>query len=841
MNNSEIKELCISLMKADTEDDVIISLKSASYWDNPQLWRFYGDIEKNYSEIGNQASRFDAALVEKLVNSVDARLMNECLVRGIDPEGPNAPQTLREAVATFFEEATNPKSSMAGRIKNWTNSKRTEIARGITLIATGATAREGNFSLTISDRGEGQTPEMMPFTLLSLPAVAGSNKIRIPFVQGKFNMGGSGVLRFCGRNNLQLILSRRNPKILGTKHSNPPDLQWGFTVVRRENPEGTRRSSVYTYLAPLGTEANNGRGGVLRFSANKMPIFPEGREPYARESEWGTLIKLYEYSATGYKTHILRKDGILERLDLLLPDVGLPIRLHECRPGYRGHEGSFENTLNGLSVRLDDDRGENLEADFPSSCSISALGNQMTATIYALKKGRAGTYRRNEGIIFTVNGQTHGQFTTDFFRRKNVGLSYLSDSLLVTVDCSQLPVREREDLFMNSRDRLSGTGELREEIERALEDMLKHHEGLRALKEQRRHEQIESNIDNAKPLEDILRSLIERYPSLSGLFLPGKSVANPFKTIKVKSGNGQFKGKVYPTYFKFKGKEYGEELHRDCHLNMRARVVFETDAANDYFSRDMNPGECLLYVVEGESRSSVQNYGINLHNGLATLSIELPDNTIEGDILYFEMVVTDPTRVDPFRNTLVVNVKEATETKGGRSKRRSPPSKQKGEEREQSAGIQPPKPMRVFEPDWLKHEPVFDQYTALRVKDAGDTGENGDGEGELDVYDFFVNMDNVHLLKYLKYDLKNDEKTEITRTKFELGMVLVGLALLHQSNQIKKGGKAEGKEQAEEPNIEDQVAEVTKALAPFLLPMIDSLGALNENEILVSSTAGEVF
>lgn len=42
--------------------------------------------------------------------------------------------------------------------------------------------------------------------------------------------------------------------------------------------------------------------------------------------------------------------------------------------------------------------------------------------------------------------------TPDFFRRKNVGLSYLSDSILVVVDCSRFSGRAREDLFMNSRE-----------------------------------------------------------------------------------------------------------------------------------------------------------------------------------------------------------------------------------------------------------------------------------------------------------------------------------------------------------------------------------------------------
>ena len=102
------------------------------------FWRYYGDYENNYNTIGNQQSRPEAALVEKLVNSVDARLMNECLIRGVDPEGCDAPKDIRTAVASFFEDIANPNSSLAGQIKNWTDTKRTKIARAITLAATGA-------------------------------------------------------------------------------------------------------------------------------------------------------------------------------------------------------------------------------------------------------------------------------------------------------------------------------------------------------------------------------------------------------------------------------------------------------------------------------------------------------------------------------------------------------------------------------------------------------------------------------------------------------------------------------------------------------------------------------
>jgi hypothetical protein len=326
--------LCLSLMKADTEDEVISLLEEAGYWENTLAWRNYGDNESNFSTIGNQSSRPDAALVEKLVNSVDHRLINECLTHGIDPESPEAPRSVRDAVARFFDQEVRPEGLTAGRIGEWDKELRKSVAEGITLAATGSTpSQRGNPCFTIADSGEGQTPEMMPYTFLSLPS-HGSNKIKIPFVQGKFNMGSTGVLQFCGTRNLQLIVSRRNPATLNNRAEHASDEQWGITVVRREVSKGGSRSSVYTYLAPLlSAEAKPGEGGVLRFSAEDMPLFPEGGDAYARRAQWDTLVKLYEYSAKGYSnSHILRKDGLLYRLDLLLPDVALPIRLYGFDP-----------------------------------------------------------------------------------------------------------------------------------------------------------------------------------------------------------------------------------------------------------------------------------------------------------------------------------------------------------------------------------------------------------------------------------------------------------------------------------------------------------------------------
>ena len=649
------RELCMDLLRADTEKQVIDLLRQHDYWDNPGVWKPFGGTSANFSTIGNQSRNPDAALVEKLINSMDAVLMGECWSAGIRPNSPDAPRSIPEAVAQFFFNAPS-RSATLGHISYWSDAKRRELSQRITLSTTGARNRP---SLTIVDDGEGQTPNYMPETLLSIDK---QNKVKVHFVQGKFNMGGTGALRFCGQHKLQLVISRRNPDIKPINTGDESSDQWGFTIVRRELHQDARMST-YTYLAPLSD-------GILRFDADSLPIFPYRNEAYVRESEWGTAIKLYEYKLVG-RSHILQRDGLLRRLDILLPKIALPVRLHECRD-YEGGVGSFANTLNGLSVRLSDDRGHNLEGGFPTSTAFTINGQPMTAEVYAFKSGRADTYRKGEGIIFSVNGQTHGSLPRSFFRRRSVGMSRLEDSILVIVDCDGIDTRRREDLFMNSRDRME-RGEFLNLIEKELESILKEHPSLRELRERRRREDVESKLANSKPFKEMLQSILDKSPSLAHLLGRTGSLSDPFRSRKIKSPQ-KFSGKQHPTIFKFRDLDYGRELERTTAINMRSRIAFETDVVSNYFTRGQYPGKHELRTRNRSScNGSIPDYSINLDNGNATLNLSLPDKVKVGDSFAYELIVDDETRVDPFVNRFVISVGQYQKPSGGNGRNPTSP------------------------------------------------------------------------------------------------------------------------------------------------------------------------
>ncbi len=77
-------------------------------------------------------------------------------------------------------------------------------------------------------------------------------------------------------------------------------------------------------------------------------------------------------------------------------------------------------------------------------------------------------------------------------------------------------------------------------------------------------------------------------------------------------------------------------------------------------------------------------------------------------------------------------------------------------------------------------------------------------------------------------------------------MVLLGLALVQQDEVEKAKAKKPGTDEEEqkekeeaEVNIEKRVAEFTQAVAPVLLPMIESLGELDEEPVPAIAGSGE--
>ncbi len=789
------KTIAIRLASCESENDIISFLEELSLWDNPQCWRAFGDNDNNWSTIGNQQSDADAALVEKIVNSVDALLMKECLVRGIAPASNEAPKSISAALEEYF-------GIIGGKLQNLTESERTKLAQNnIILAATGNKGTDPN--IVIVDRGEGQSPKRMPDTILSINK---SNKLKVPFVQGKFNMGGTGALCFCGEHNFQLIICRRCPDIpAGDDESHN---LWGFTIVRRERPSAQNglRSSKFTYL----TDAN---GGILSFESNDgIDIIPtsKGKNDVM---EYGMYCKMFEYKMPSrLRTNI--NMNLYTRLSMLLPNLAYPVYLDECRDGFDGH--TMHRTLSGLNVRLSDQftQGETSNIEDKVSVSFTIDGQKVDATVYIFKKKNGkkkngddrevdmSQYRGVEGILLTQNGQTHGSYDKKFYNRSSVGLSYLSESLLTIVDCTGIDEATREELFMNSRDR-TRSSIFATKLESFLEEYLKENALLKQIQQRRREEAISDKLDDEKPLEDVLSSVFKSSSVLSRLFVLGKKLQNPVNLGSAQEAD-DFEGKYNPTFFAIIRKKNDEDgvYTRDAQLDRKFRIRFKTDACNDFFSREKYPGTYTL------TRDNVQaeDHIVHLHNGIATLNVELPNSAQIGDVFKYRFVITDTNIDRDFENEFEIHIIEQQDTSGGNGGRRTPPDGEKPEKDSfKPAGISLPNVKEIYRDHWEEYG--FVKESALTVRKFEDA------------YDFFVNMDNIHLQTEIKPIVKNEGKMKLLKARYKYSMVLIGLGVLgyYDSHQ-----NEENTDNTDSP--EEMIRKISDMLSPVLLPMIDVMG-----------------
>jgi hypothetical protein len=113
------------LLHADSEEAATKLLEKAGFWDDARHWRLLGDDENNFKTVGSQQAKPESALVEKIVNSVDARLTGACLRAGIDPTSANAPQTIWMRERNFSMEliAPNLQKQSLSRLRGDDHSK----------------------------------------------------------------------------------------------------------------------------------------------------------------------------------------------------------------------------------------------------------------------------------------------------------------------------------------------------------------------------------------------------------------------------------------------------------------------------------------------------------------------------------------------------------------------------------------------------------------------------------------------------------------------------------------------------------------------------------------------
>jgi hypothetical protein len=781
------------LLRAELESEVFHVLETHELL-NDDLWVPLGGLENNFGIVASQQDDASAALVEKLINGIDANLMVECFTRGIEPEGAAAPASMSEAVEQFF-------GVPHGRIGELTQAEQRTLAFRTHLVAVGDAKTP---SYLIIDDGEGQTPASFPDTFLSL---AKSNKLRIPFVQGKFNAGGTGVLQYCGEENVQLIASRRQAVAPRDPSDDTGDL-WGFTLIRRMRPGHGRRNSMYVYLAP------NGKVPVI--GADAIAVKPkigttQPAIPYSEPMAHGTVVKLYEYR---WRTRSLATRDARYELEKYLHSPSLPIRVTETRGAFNANY--FSTTVAGIWATLeasgdasDDDADKaRTEAGFPAPASLTlpTVGT-LTYSIVVFKEGDSSAQtlrmrrRRPQGVFFLLNGQVHGKLPADFVGRR-LNFPYLDGDLFVSIDCTTMEERAREDFFMSSRDRLR-QNETYVNVVQALISDLKQHPGLRELNAARRARVMDRALDDEEDVTKTFTELLNNDPALMALFNIGETLPFTVGPTVVE----QFHGKRFPTYFRLADDHGGRS--RDCPLGSFMRIEFVTDAANDYFTRLESPGTKTIAPPD------IHEFK-RMWNGVCVMHFFPPPQARIDDVVAVRLAVSDVDREargrDPFICEFEMRVRPPRPVEVKRSGKNNEPRAPKQNGQKKAPRLAIPQVNVVRKDQWSAHNPPFTVDESFRVV------SNEDG------HDFYVNLDARPLISYLR---SAKEPEELVVHWFKWGLTLCALGLIRGFDRISVGKPSGDEMTSDSPPPEYNVIEVVNrsanGIAEVIVPIIRNL------------------
>ncbi len=784
-------ELFTRLLQFEDEAEVDELLNALGYaLSNESVWKPLGDMENNFSTVGNQHAEATGAFVEKVINGIDALLMAECFKHGIDPEGPDAPRTMSEAVGRFY-------GIKDGRLDSLDPKQLTALAERIYVVATGGKTSP---CYLIVDSGEGQTPNRFPDTFLSLNR---SNKMRIPFVQGRFNSGGTAVLQFCGDKNMQLIVSRRHPDARILDGDNSKNL-WGFTIVRRRRPQHGEKVSTYVYLAP--------GGDVPRFAADVIDVLPQRRssirpEPYTGSLQYGTCVKLYNYR---WRARSLATTEMRYELERYLHAPCLPFRLTETRD-YKANY--YSTTISGVWASIGaghDSDSENIkvESGFPAYAELDLHHVGHLPYRIVVFKEDVSPRHIPHGVFFTMNGQVHGELPADFIAR-SLKYDYLRDHLLVSIDCTAMDDAVREDFFLASRDRIR-KNETYEILLDKVREALRDHPGLRELNALRRKRDIERAITDESETAKVFNELLRTDPALSALFSLGDRLVTSVGPANI----APFIPRKFPTYFRLTKMPPGG-LVKACPINRTCRIEFETDADNDYFTRADSPGTLLLSPANLIEHSS-------LWNGRFVAQFSLPWNASPGERVPVEVKIEDVESVrrgGPFLNTFTLIAEEEADPKPGgkpRSTNGTPKVEPKnGKNNSQRLALPPIRDV---------HRPET-PYMALEVKH--------DDKG---AYEFFLNLDNTFLLTELTRS-KEDDRSLILYW-FKYGLALCALGILQDEKrrvETQKDSNANESDPDEPKEVDlTRVGQTCDGLARVIVPIIR---ALYRGPLLVSAAS----
>ena len=808
----DTKDVLLRLLECQSEAEVQAVIDSVPFLSDPANWQPLDARETNFNVTSNQASDGGKALTELMTNMVDAMLMKAARLKGVPLKGTGAPPTMYAAVDKLIKNLRGGKLVNLEPRDPWL---RDFAQKNLVVGITGAKNKEeGLPCFTFIDNGEGQDPDSFPDTFLSLSA---GNKKSIPFVQGKFNMGSSGVLRYCGRRWFKLIVSRRYDK----------SGQWGWTLMRRRPSDADEMPIAEYCVMPDGS-----------IPAFKSPdLFPlrnsEGKRYEGVRIESGTVVKLYDYQVG---TKFLSFRGSREALNENLVETILPFRLLDLRQKpdkKRGGDRAFgvdARPFYGMEyLLLNSHREEGLEDEDEAagegkihvgSFSDPELG-EVSISAIVLRRNLPGWLKpqsSNNRVFHTVNGQVHHKRTRGYLT--SCGFPALKDRVVVIVDASRLHFGVHNEVWKGDREHLSKTL-LGERYEEEVTKTIKESTNLAEL--QKKIAQQELETASKAEQDDLFQKLVDYDPTLAALL----SDQNPSIYMPsaggdeggTGSGKGDFpEGKYSPTFVRL--DERFKEQDLPIPMNRARQVLARTDAENGYLQRTDNQGR-LVFSDDASVRDRffVRQY---LSNGRLSVFLEpIPGKIRPGDKVSFRIGLSDPSIPEPvYSEPMCVKVAEEDEHEKKKRKKKKKKGGKSGDkpgegDRKPTHGLPPFKLLTRDgrEINGKETEPWPDDFSEL---DGGDVQALGDGN-----FIYRINYDNAYHMKYRLKERGQIAKDVVTE-KFILGMRIVMLGFEQALKAVKR--KPDDAEGMTLDDVADEMRQVlARAAASTVLALAENL------------------
>lgn len=763
------QSVALSLLQAVSADDVKAVLdKHRELFDSPDNWRFNAKWESTTTRQSFPAGVF----AELVVNSMDACLLKKAKQAGVkDLRDDDVPQSMREAVKRYYPQIPE------GKLLEIDDKQTNKIAdESIFIGIKRAKSNKKYPTYTIVDFGEGQKAEDFKDTFVSVEDKA-SSKAGIPFVQGRYHKGSTGVFAFLTNadyhpGRCKLIISKQFDSDV-----------WGWTLVRARRPKKNEGGEpIIEYFSPDKDSVPYFKADHIQ-SLNHKGLKSKALDVLNKNKhgiiQQGTIVKLYEFEM-GDSVFRNNQGGLDNALTINLMRCALPIRTYDfdsAKVDNLGELGKYSihkrAAFSGAEHYLYKNKTTLVEG-FP--IAITNIGDKkelgsIDIIVYAVATEKDGKIEglkgflkeQNKRIFYTINGQIHATETTSVLNKIKFG--ELANYVIIEVICDGIGKDKKPFIFSSDREKMTDN-ETSELLKTTVKEALKGRQELRELDRIIRNKNADYDIQNNDSVKLLTQKLVEENPETRALFGLGDIQSQPNNPPPPPPP--PYIGELFPTLF-------------DCQrkgiiaipINSFARIKIKTDVVNDYFSRPKDSG----HFNYNNDNINVSNN--KLHNGIFTVTVKPWHNAQIGDEQACTFSFSDCQNIEPLSctvNMVIVEKRKKNEPT------RKPPQK----------GINEPE--IIFE---NKGEACgFNENSGVKVVE----GQDG--------VVIYVNRNNKYLESIIERE-PNDRK-EYYLDAFKNA---IGFQMLSIYHQFKEG-----------ENVEDIIDKASSGIAMTMIAVIKTTG-----------------